>query len=93
MPATPQLTYGHWVFTIDQVDTTEDASTVSIIPEGGTEVDTIVLNVNPQTEITLDGNPATLAELAALEEGNTVTASYYLDNLKATQIHAQSPPI
>ncbi|MEE9583432.1 MAG: DUF4382 domain-containing protein [Dehalococcoidales bacterium] len=78
--------------TISAVDTTEGATTVSIIPEGGAEVDTIVLNVNPQTELTLDGNPATLAELAALGEGNTVTASYYLDNLKATQIDAQSPP-
>jgi hypothetical protein len=78
--------------TISAVDTTEGASTVSIIPDGGVEVDTIVLNVNPQTELILDGNPATLAELAALGEGNTVTASYYLDNLKATQIDAQSPP-
>ena len=79
--------------TISAVDTTEGASTVSIIPDGGIEADTIVLSVNPQTEITLDGIPATLAQLAALGAGNTVTASYYLDNLKATQIDAQSPPI
>ncbi len=63
---------------------------ISIIPTGETEA--IVLNVNPQTEITLDGDPATLSDLDGLGEGNSVTAYYYLDNLKATQIDAQPPP-
>jgi len=74
--------------TISAVDT--DESTVSIIPEGGTEEDTIVLSVNPQTEITLGGEEATLDDLAELGEGNSVTASYYLNNLKATQIDVES---
>jgi len=72
--------------TISAVNTQE--STISIIPDGGTEDDTIVLDVNPQTEITLGGEEATLAELG---EGNSVTASYYLNNLKAIQIDAGSP--
>ena len=76
--------------TISAVDT--EASTISIIPDGGTEDDTIVLNVNSQTEITLDGEPATLEDLDGLGEGNSVTASYYLSNLKATEIIALSPP-
>jgi len=71
--------------TISAVDT--DESTVSIIPEGGTEEDTIVLSVNPQTEITLGGDPATLEDLAV---GQDVTAYYYLNNLKATQIDVES---
>jgi hypothetical protein len=75
--------------TISDVDTEE--STVSIIPEGGTEEDTIVLKVNPQTEITLDGEEATLEDLDGLGEGNSVTASYYLNNLMATEIEAESP--
>lgn len=75
--------------TISAVNTEE--STVSIIPEGGTADDTIVLNVNPQTEITLDGEEATLDDLAGLGEGNSATASYYLNNLMATQIDAESP--
>ena len=70
---------------ISAVDT--EAETISIIPDGETEA--IVLNVNPQTEITLDSEEATLDELG---EGNTVTASYYLKNFKATQIDAESPP-
>ena len=77
--------------TISAVDTDENNSTVSIIPEGGSEDDTIVLSVNPQTEITLDGEEATLEDLDELGEGNSVTASYYLNNLKATQIDAWSP--
>ncbi len=77
--------------TISDVNT--EASTVSIIPDGGTEDDTIVLDVNPQTEITLDGDEeATLEDLVGLGEGNSVTASYYLNNLKATQIDALSSP-
>jgi len=72
--------------TISAVDT--DESTVSIIPEGGPEEDTIVLSVNPQTEITLDDLEATLDELG---EEDSVTAWYYLNNLKATQIVAESP--
>lgn len=71
--------------TISAVDT--EKSTLSITPSG--ETDPIVLNVNPQTEITLDGNPVTLNDLTGLGEGNSVTASYYLNNLKATQINAQ----
>lgn len=74
--------------TISAVDT--EARTVSIIPTGETEA--IVLNVNPQTEITLDDEEAILDDLDGLEEGNSVTASYYLNNLKATQIDAESPP-
>ena len=74
--------------TINVVDTEE--STVSIIPEGGTEDDAIVLNVNPQTEIILDGEEATLDDLDELGEGNSVRASYYLNNLKATQIDVES---
>ena len=69
--------------TISEVDT--EALTVSIIPDVGDE---IVLNVNPQTEITLD-DEATLEEL---DVGQSVTAYYYLNNLKATQIIAESPP-
>jgi len=74
--------------TISAVDT--EASTISIIPTGETEA--IVLDVNPQTEITLDGDPASLGDLDGLGEGNSVTARYYIDNLKATQIDALSPP-
>jgi hypothetical protein len=73
--------------TISAVDTEE--STISITPNGETEA--IVLNVNPQTEITLDGEEAILDDLTELGEGNSVIASYYLNNLKATQIDAQSP--
>ena len=72
--------------TISAVDTEEPDFSVSIIPDVGDE---IVLIVNPQTEITLDGNPVTLEDLAV---GQGVTASYYLNNLKATQIDAWSPP-
>jgi len=74
--------------TISAVDT--DESTVSIIPEDGTEEDTIVLSVNSQTEITLGGEEATLDDLDGLGEENSVTASYYLNNLKATQIDVES---
>ncbi len=74
--------------TISAVDT--EASTISITPTGETEA--IVLNVNPQTEITLDGEPAILGDLDGLGEGHSVIAYYYLDNLKATQINAQPPP-
>jgi len=74
--------------TISEVDT--KASTVSIIPDGETEP--VVLKVTPQTKITLDGEEATLDDLAGLGEGNSVTASYYPNNLKAVQIDAESPP-
>ncbi|GAI44226.1 unnamed protein product, partial [marine sediment metagenome] len=74
--------------TISAVDT--EAATVSIIPAGESEA--IVLDVLPQTEITLDGDEANLDDLVELEEGNSVTADYYLDNLKAVQIAVQSPP-
>ena len=73
------------VGTISAVDTEEPDLSVSIIPDVG---DTIVLIVNPQTEITLDGEPASLGDLDGLGEGNSVTAYYYLNNLKATQIDA-----
>ena len=76
--------------TISAVDTEESNPTVSIIPTDGTEDDTIVLNVNPQTYIELDDNPVTLNDLVGLGEGNSVTASYYLNNLKAVTIHAES---
>jgi hypothetical protein len=71
---------------ISALDTQEPDLSVFIIPDGETEA--IVLNVNPQTEITLGGVEATLDELG---EGDSVTAWYYLNNLKATQIDAWSP--
>ncbi len=71
--------------TISALDTEEPDLSVSIIPDVGDE---IVLIVNPQTEITLDDNPATLENLAV---GQGVTAYYYLNNLKATKIYATSP--
>ncbi len=74
--------------TISEVDT-ED-STVSIIPTGETEP--VILNVTPDTEITLDGETATIGDLDGLGEGNTVTASYYADSFEAVEINAQSPP-
>jgi len=75
--------------TISAVDT--GASTISIIPTGETEA--IVLGVNPQkTEITLDGELAALVGLDGLGQGNTVIASYYVDDLRAIQIDALSPP-
>ena len=61
-------------------------------PTGGTIAGAIVLKVTDETEITLDGDEASLNDLVELEEGNSVTASYYLDNLKAVQIAVQSPP-
>jgi len=73
--------------TISEVDT--DESTVSIIPEGETEA--IVLKVNPQTEITLDGEEATLEDLAGLVgEEHGVTVTYYTNSLKAATIDATS---
>ena len=61
-------------------------------PTGGTVAGAVVLNVNPQrTVITLDDGAATLEDLAELGEGNSVTASYYPNNLMATEIHAESP--
>jgi len=63
--------------------------TVSIIPEPESEL--VVLDVIPQTNITLDDAAATLDDLDEIEEGNSVTAYYYLDNFKATRIDAYSP--
>lgn len=75
--------------TINDVD--EEESTVSIIPTGKDEEDAIVLDVTPKTEITLDDEEATLGDLAELiGEEHTVTASYYLDNLKAVTIGAET---
>ena len=48
--------------------------------------------MNPQIEIELDGEEATLVDLEELGEGNTATASYYLNNLKANETDAESPP-
>ncbi|MBA7684088.1 hypothetical protein ES703_92478 [subsurface metagenome] len=72
---------------ISEVDT--ELGTVSIIPDGETEA--IVLDVVPQTEITLDDIEATIGDLDGLGEGNRVTAFYYLDNFKAIRIDASSP--
>ncbi len=38
-----------------------------------------------------ENNASTLEDLAELGEGNSVTASYYPNNLIATEIDAQSP--
>jgi hypothetical protein len=73
--------------TISEVDV--ELGTVSIIPDGETEA--IVLDIIPQTEITLDDVEATLDDLYGLEEGNSVVANYYLDNFKAIRIDAYSP--
>ena len=73
--------------TISEVDV--ELGTVSIIPDGETEA--IVLDIIPQTEITLDGVGATLDDLDSIGEGNSVTAHYYLDNFKATRTDAYSP--
>jgi hypothetical protein len=72
---------------ISEVDI--ELGTVSIIPDGETEA--IVLDIVPQTKITLDDVEATLDDLDSLEEGNSVTAYYYLDNFKATKIDAYAP--
>ncbi len=73
--------------TISALDTEEPDFSVTITPDVGDE---IVLIINPQTEITLDGDEeATFEDLAV---GQGVTAYYYLNNLKATQIIALSPP-
>ena len=73
--------------TIGEVDV--ELGTVSIIPDGETEA--MVLDIIPQTEITLDNVEATLYDLYGLEEGNSVVANYYLDNFKAVRIDAYSP--
>jgi hypothetical protein len=73
--------------TISEVDL--ELGTVSIIPDGETEA--IVLDIIPQTEITLDDVEATLDDLDGLQESNSVTAYYYLDNFKAIRIDAYSP--
>jgi hypothetical protein len=65
-------------------------STVTILPDGATEP--IVLNVNAQTQITLDDVAVTITDLVGLSAGNTVAATYYQNNLKATVIDAVSPP-
>jgi hypothetical protein len=72
---------------ISEVDI--ELGTVSVIPVGETEA--IVLDIIPQTEITLDDVDATLDDLDGLEEGNNVIANYYLDNFKAIRIDAYSP--
>jgi PBP1b-binding outer membrane lipoprotein LpoB len=73
--------------TISEADI--EFGTASIIPDGETEA--IVLDIIPQTEITLDDVEATLDDLDGLEEGNSVIANYYLDNFKAIRIDAYSP--
>ena len=73
--------------TISEVDV--GLGTVSIIPDGESEA--IVLDVIPQTEITLDDVEATLDDLDGLGEGNSVSAYYYLDNFKVIRIDAYSP--
>jgi len=73
--------------TISEVDV--ELGTISIIPNGETEA--VVLDIIPQTEISLDDVEATLDDLDGLEEGNSVTAYYYLDNFKATRVYAYSP--
>ena len=62
---------------------------VSIIPEN--EIEAIVLDITPQTEITLDNVEAALDDLDGLGEGNSVIANYYLDNFKSIRIDAYSP--
>ena len=66
-----------------------ELGTISIIPDGETEA--IVLDIMPQTEITLDEVEAILNDLDGLGEGNSVVAYYYLDNFKAIRIDAYSP--
>jgi hypothetical protein len=65
------------------------ASTVSIMPTGQTQP--VILGVNPQTMIILNENEVTLAGLAALPAGSTVTASYYPNSLKAIRIEVETP--
>ena len=38
-----------------------------------------------------ENNASTLEDLAELGKGNSVIASYYPNNLMATEIHAESP--
>jgi hypothetical protein len=45
----------------------------------------------PQTEIKLDYAEAILDELGILEEGDSVTTYYHLDNFKTTKIDVTSP--
>jgi hypothetical protein len=73
--------------TISEVDA--ELGTVSIVPDG--EYEAIVLDVIPQTEITLDNAETTLEGLDNLEEDNSVIAYYYLDNFKAIRIDAYFP--
>lgn len=73
--------------TISEVDV--ELSTVSIVPDGETEA--IVLDIIPQTEITLDDAEAAVDDLDGIGEDNNVTANYYLDNFKAIRIDAYSP--
>jgi hypothetical protein len=62
-----------------------DESTVSILPSSETEP--VVLKVNPQqTVITVNGETASLADLAELPEEHDVTVTYDIDNLKIIQI-------
>ena len=69
----------------------DNEGTVSILPISDPEV---TLNVNGQTEITLDGEAKTLSELEtaflALEEGEVISASaeYDTQNMNATLIEA-----
>ena len=72
--------------TISEVDV--GLGTVSIIPDGESEA--IVLDVIPQTEITLGDVEVTLDDLDGLGE-NSVSAYYYLDNFKVIRIDAYSP--
>jgi hypothetical protein len=73
--------------TISKVDA--ESGTVSIIPDGESEA--VVLDVIPQTEITLNDTEATLSDLDGLGEGNSVSAYYYLDSFKVISIDVYSP--
>ncbi|HST24103.1 MAG TPA: hypothetical protein VLR90_23575 [Blastocatellia bacterium] len=69
--------------TISAVDT--DARTITIAPvRDGSPV---TLNIKPNTEITLDGRPASLADLV---RGFTAAASYNTGTLDAVRVNAES---
>jgi biopolymer transport protein ExbD len=69
--------------TISNVDT--NARTFTVAPvRGGSPV---TLNVKPNTEITLDGRPASFTDLA---RGFTAAASYNTETLDAVRVNAES---
>lgn len=71
--------------TISAVDTA--ARTLSILPLHSTAV--VTLNIKPNTEITLDGRPARLDDLA---RGFTAAASYNATTFDAARVNAESFP-